>query len=332
MATAHLGALRKDPRVHLVALASRTPERARQMADVYGMVVAEDWRELLRMELDAIYVLTPDHLHRDMALAVLEAGIHLFLEKSLERNLHAAHEILCAGQAARARGVQTLVAYPLRFDPHYRKLHELVTAPEAGKPLYGSSVRTHFLAESSRIYDKYRGETYSPPDWYFSRACSGGPIYSHGSHDYDLMRWFLRGEVASVFAVGRQGLVKKGDIYDAFSTTLEFDNGAVASVSTPWVTRVEFDLVTAATENITAMNQNNHLRWCRDEGAEEQLGLSFDLWKEVNGHFIDLLEGRTMPWVTLEDAFAAVVIATAALRSAEEGRKIMTAEIKAGIS
>src|SRR5690606_7234350 len=128
MARAHLAALAQDERAELVALSSRTAATAQKLADAFGMSYHRDWRELLTLGLDALYVLTPDYLHREMAVAALENGLHLFLEKSLEYDLEAGREIVRAGEAAAAGGVRALMAYPLRFDPHYRKMHALLHA------------------------------------------------------------------------------------------------------------------------------------------------------------------------------------------------------------
>jgi hypothetical protein len=60
MARAHLGALQNDSRAELVALASRTRANAELVCEQFGMQYEEDWQQLLNMNLDAIYVLTPD--------------------------------------------------------------------------------------------------------------------------------------------------------------------------------------------------------------------------------------------------------------------------------
>lgn len=328
MARAHLAALALDERVELVALSSRTAETAQPLANTFGMSYHHDWRELLNLDLNALSVLTPDYLHRDMAIAALENGLHLFLEKSLERDLNAGREIVRAGEAAAQNGVQTLMAYPLRFDPHYRKMHELLQAPGAGRGVYAASLRAHFLTTGTQMYDKYRDEYYNPPAWYFKEE-NYGPIYSHASHDYDYMRWFMNSEVVRVSAVARRALLPEGSAPDAFVTTLEFTNGAIAGVSTPWVTRVEYDLITVAAEKLTVMNRNNELFW-RGDGDEQSAKYESDLWQEINRHFVDVARGEATPLCTLQDGLAAATVATAAVRSAREQRPVEIGEIAEG--
>jgi predicted dehydrogenase len=326
MARAHLGALYNDPRAELVALSSRTRANAEGLCESFGLDFVEDWQQLLNMNLDAIYVLTPDGFHRDYAVAVLENNIHLFLEKSLELDLSKAREIVAAGKAAAAKGVKTLMGYPLRFDPHFQLMKKVLSDSSAGKVLYGSSIRTHFLTNDMEMYDKYRDENYSPPAWYFEEK-NFGPIYSHGSHDYDYMRWFADSEVKSVYAVARRCLLPEGSAPDAFFTTLEFENGAIANVSTPWITRVEYDMITIAAENVTVQNQNNKVLW-QDATMEAAEEFEYDLWANINGHFLDVVEDKAEPLCTLEDGFAAVTIATAAVQSSKSGAPVKIVDVK----
>jgi predicted dehydrogenase len=326
MARAHLAALKDDDRAELVALSSRTAATAGVLADAFGMEYHDDWKQLLNLDLDALYVLTPDFLHREMAVAALENGLHLFLEKSLELDLNAGREIVRAGEKAAQNGIQTLMAYPLRFDPHYQKMHELLSSEGAGRGLYASSLRAHFLTTGTQMYDKYRDENYDPPEWYF-KAENFGPMYSHASHDYDYMRWFLNDEVSRVYTVARRGLLPEGSANDAFVTTLEFGGGAIATVSTPWITRVEYDLITVASEKLTVMNRNNNVVWKSEDNEEHSEKYEFDLWQSINSHFLDVARGQAQPACTLQDGLAAATTATAVVRSAREERPVEISEI-----
>jgi len=176
------------------------------------------------------------------------------------------------------------------------------------------------------MYDKYRDETYNPPAWYFEEK-NFGPIYSHGSHDYDYMRWFADSEVTSVYAVARRCLLPEGSAPDAFFTTLEFANGAIANVSTPWITRVEYDMITIAAENVTVQNQNNKVLW-QDAKLQAEEQFEYDLWANINGHFLDVVEDKAAPLCTLEDGLAAATIATAAVQSTKSGAPVKIVDVK----
>nr|WP_235550568.1 Gfo/Idh/MocA family oxidoreductase [Paenibacillus sp. Soil750] len=92
-------------------------------------------------------------------------------------------------------------------------------------------MRTHFLDPNQRVYDKYRDHYYDTPSWYFDDETAKGPIFSHGSHDYDLLMWMC-GEIESVFAYGGTYLLPPGSVADAFTVSLRFANGGIGQVST----------------------------------------------------------------------------------------------------
>lgn len=90
----------------------------------YGVgVLAADYRELLaRPEIEAVLLLTSG-CHREAALATLEAGKHLFVEKPLAFSLEETEEVARAARKSRA---QIMVGYHKRFDPAYRRAREAV--------------------------------------------------------------------------------------------------------------------------------------------------------------------------------------------------------------
>src|SRR5699024_7636133 len=117
---------------------------------------------------------------------------HLFLEKAIATSLEDAATIVAAGR--QRPDLTAMVAYPLRFAPVYQAMQREVGHHDAGQPIQAWSMRTHFLDPNQRVYDKYRDHYYQTPSWYFDAENAKGPIYSHGSHDYDLLGWMC-GEV-----------------------------------------------------------------------------------------------------------------------------------------
>ena len=97
----HLPALKSDDRVDLVALCGRNHGRTQQVADKHGIASTySDYRDMIaKAGLDAIVIASPDDLHYEMAMAALDAGLHLLCEKPLALNecaLAFLHEISCA--------------------------------------------------------------------------------------------------------------------------------------------------------------------------------------------------------------------------------------------
>ena len=320
MGSLHARTLHTLPGVKVAAVHNRTREKAESLAAEVGATVYDSYDALLEQDLDAVWVATPDHLHVDASKKVLESGKHLFLEKALATSVADGAEIVAAGAAHPE--LKSMVAYPLRFSPAFRAMKETVSRGDAGKPIQAWSMRTHVLDPNQRVYDKYRDHYYDTPSWYFDDVTAKGPIFSHGSHDYDLLTWMC-GEVESVFAYGGTYLLPPGSVADAFTVSLRFANGGIGQVSTPWVTRVEYDITGVATENLTVVNNNGQLLVKDDNGPERKTSFADnDMWVRLNGHFIDCVRNDKQPLISLEDGLRVIAVSEAAYRSLKERREV----------
>ena len=99
MGRLHARTLAGLPGVEVTALQNRTFETAEKLAEEVGGRVFRDVAELLNSDVDAVWVCTPDFAHVEPALAVLEAGKHLFLEKTLATTLEDGRTILRAAES-----------------------------------------------------------------------------------------------------------------------------------------------------------------------------------------------------------------------------------------
>ena len=99
------------PKSELVAVCDLNGERAREIADRYGVQhVYTDYRELLaRDDIAAVSIATPDFAHRDIAVAAARAGKHILVEKPLATTVEDAEAILAAVDEA---GVKLMVDFP----------------------------------------------------------------------------------------------------------------------------------------------------------------------------------------------------------------------------
>lgn len=195
------------------------PERAAQVAGLSDALVFSDWRQMLdSAALDALWICTPPLTHAAPAVAALDAGLPLYLEKPVARTLGDAAEIVAA--AARGTTVCT-VGYQWRAVEVLGELHRALAGQTVGC-LVGQSV----------------GGTESRP-WFLDRAAGGGNLLERGSHHIDLAR-VLAGEVAAVQAAGSTVRLAPrlagaaGDIDDAVSVLLHFTSGAVGTIVIAW--------------------------------------------------------------------------------------------------
>jgi predicted dehydrogenase len=187
IATAHLDAYAAHPEVELVAIADMNLERARAVADRCGARRAYgDPQELLAdPEIDGVSVCTWNNSHATWAIAALEAGKHVLVEKPLARTLEEALEIQRAADAS-DRVLQ--VGFVRRHAPNCQVLKSFIDAGELGEIYY---------AKASCI--RRAG---NPGGWFADKEISGGgPLLDIGIHVLDLC-WYLMGSPAAVTVSG----------------------------------------------------------------------------------------------------------------------------------
>ena len=193
-------------------------DRAAHVADsAGGAMVFSDWREMLdQAGLDALWICTPPRMHADPAVAALEAGLPLYLEKPIARSLDDASRIVAA-----ARGAVAAVAY------QWRAVDVLADLKAA---LEGQTIGC-LLAQNV-------GGTQSRP-WFLNQAEGGGNVLERGSHHIDLAR-VLAGEVVAVQAaqssvrLAPRSSDNAGDIADAVTILLHFAGGGIGTVVVAW--------------------------------------------------------------------------------------------------
>ncbi len=115
----------------VVAIASRTPERARLEAGALGIARSHgSYEDLLAdPEVDAVYLSLPNFLHREWVLAAVAAGKHVLCEKPMAITASDAQQMV---DAARAAGVLLAEAFMYEHHPRYDRLHEIVRDGEIG--------------------------------------------------------------------------------------------------------------------------------------------------------------------------------------------------------
>ena len=107
------------PGVRQQVLVGRDADAVAAAAGQYGWTEsATDWREVLdRDDIDIVDMCVPGHLHAEIAIAALEAGKHVIVEKPLANTMAEAEEMVATAKAARERGVHSMVGFNYRRVP-----------------------------------------------------------------------------------------------------------------------------------------------------------------------------------------------------------------------
>jgi len=177
----HLPGLASRADVEVSGLCGRDAARLAAVAARHHVPeIYTDHRALLsRGRLDAVVISTPNHLHREQALAAVEAGVHVICEKPLALNLAQAREM--ADRAREAR-VRTLVFFTHRTVAACEHARQLLRQGVLGRPL---QVNASYLTNSHLRPGKQ-------PGWRMQRALAGtGVLGDIGSHLVDLLRFWL---------------------------------------------------------------------------------------------------------------------------------------------
>jgi predicted dehydrogenase len=200
---------RDHPHATLVAVCDVDEGLARRRAAEWG--VPKTYTDLDRLladpEIDAVDLITPHHLHATHAIAALEAGKHVSLQKPPTRTLA---ELDAVGAAAVRSGRTVRVFENFMHYPPHRRARALVDEGAIGVPL---SVRLKTAA--GRLDAGWPVEARSQAWRVDAGLCGGGPTtFDHGYHCYTMARHFMPVDVARVHAFVHWTEVGPGAWYD----------------------------------------------------------------------------------------------------------------------
>ncbi len=234
---AYLPALRTIEDVEIVAVSSARLESAQSAAEAFGAPHAyDDWREMLdKHDLDFVAIATPTVYHAPMTLAALDAGAHVLCEKPTAMNSDEARQML---ERAEALNRVHAIGHELRFNPNRRKIRQLIADGAIG------DVRHVNIVNISSTWGDPASR--SAGDWWSLAEMGGGRLGANGSHQIDLLRYWLGdiGAISGQVATMVPNRVDKttGEPWtatadDEVSFTLEMQNGALVTVFLSGVAR-----------------------------------------------------------------------------------------------
>jgi predicted dehydrogenase len=141
-------------------------------------------------ELDGAVIASPNHLHADHAVPLLERGLPLAIEKPLATTPADCRRIL---DAERANGGRTLLGFVLRSTPIYSKIHEMLSTGVIGKVLSIQADELPGLSVSS-IMNRSMWRRYA--------RTSGGAMLEKCCHDMDILNWMMNSRPVSLDSFG----------------------------------------------------------------------------------------------------------------------------------
>jgi predicted dehydrogenase len=174
----------------VVACCDIDPDVAPLAREWYGddVFFTRDYHELLSEDIDAVFVATPDYLHEEHAVATLEAGKALYLEKPMAITIPGCDRILAT---AVQTGTKLYVGHNMRHMQFVLKMKELIDSGAIGE--VKAAWCRHFVSHGGDWYFK---------DWHAERRYSTGLLLQKAAHDIDVIHWLCGSFSALVNALG----------------------------------------------------------------------------------------------------------------------------------
>ena len=234
----HRIAARIDDRYTLVAAApSSDAERARRSGAALGLApdrVYADFNEMARAEstrpdgAEVVAIVTPNHLHHDVAMACLDAGLHVVCDKPLTRTLAEAQALL---ERTRASGRIFAVTYTYSGYPMVRQAREMVAAGELGDiRVVHAEYLQDWLATPLESSGHKQAAWRTDPRFSGEAGCLG----DIGTHAFHLSR-FISGLEVTELSAELNTFVPGRRVDDDARVRLRFANGARGHV---WASQV----------------------------------------------------------------------------------------------
>ena len=300
VAARHVRVLLAMDAVEVAGVADPALERARELAAGAGAAAYPNHMELLAAErLDAVYICVPPFAHGAPELAVIDAGLPMFVEKPVAIDQETADRI--AARLAE-RPLLTCTGYHWRWLDIFDRAAGLL----ADRPAR--------LVQCSWL-DKV-----PPPQWWLRRSGSGGQTIEQTTHVLDTAR-ALAGDVTEVHAYAEAAL-PAADVHDVSVATLRFASGAVGTVaSTCLLPRLHRAGVHIVADSLSLELTETEL--IVENGRREAWTAEADARPRPDRDFIAAVRGGEnrirVPW---PEAYRTHLVACAITRSADEGRPV----------
>lgn len=310
-------AINAQPDSRVVAVMSRSAERARQYADDNGIPRSHTSVDALvnDPEVDVVYISTTNERHKAETLAAARADKHVLCEKPLALNLADALEMVAA---CREAGVVMGTNHHLRNAVTHRTLRRLVAEGAVGRVL------------AVRLFNAF----YLPPilqTWRLNAPEAGGGIILDVTvHDTDTLRFVLDDEVETVTAISaRQGLAE-APLEDAVMGVMQFRSGVIAQFHDAFTIKhtgngcqVHGTEGSLHVENVMSQQAVGRVYLRQHDQVEEiDPGPHEDLYTHAVRLFNRAVHGDGRPAATGEDGVRSLAVALAVLESTRTGRHV----------
>lgn len=274
---------------------------------------------------ELVSIATMSGLHAEIALACIDRGIHVIIEKPMAMSMEDADEIIRRSEEKR---VKVSVCHQNRFNLAVQEMRRAVEEGRFGRLSHGS---VHVRWNRNRDY-------YTQASWRGTWEQDGGTLMNQCIHGIDLLRWMMGDKVKEVYGVTRRQLHDYLEVEDVGMAIVKFENGAIGTIE--------------GTTNVYPSNLEETLYLFGESGTIKLGGEStntidvWDFWDETNldeknkgmqeetsniygnGHIrlfqdvIDAIENDRKPYIDAVAGRNALEIVLAIYKSQKEGKPV----------
>lgn len=288
----HVRVLKQLDNIEALSICDLNTETARLVAKKYQVKWYTDFEEMIKREkLDAVTICTPTSTHSNIAVKVIELGVHVFIEKPMTSTIE---EAIMVVDKANEAGVKIMVGFIERFNPAVQISKKLIRQGKIGKLILSSAKRVS--AYPIRIVDV-------------------GVIKDYGIHEIDVARYLYEKEPSTIFTVAGR-LIHR--LEDHANILMLYNSGESAFIETNWLTPKKIRKLTlTGTNGIIDLDyitqeiiiQDSNDRYIFEHEWEEPLS------NELK-QFINSIINNFDPTPSGKDALMTHILAEVALQSA----------------
>lgn len=318
--TVHAKAINAHRGSVLSAVADVIPENADKLAALYGAASRGVDQIIADPDIDAVLIATSTDTHSELIEAATSAGKAVLCEKPVDLSLERARACL---KATSGNGKPVMIGFNRRFDPSFAALKAAADAGEIGK--------RELLSITS--FDP------APPPVSYVKV-SGGLFRDMMIHDFDMANFIMGDLPESIKAIGSAivdpEIGDAGDV-DTAVATLRYADGRIAVIKNSRRAAYGYDqrVELLGSEGLLQVQNvpENSLVKATNAGVNNAKPTYFFLERYMPAYeaeweaFVEAVNSKTTPSVTLEDGVAALAMAEAATRSAQTGESVRLADV-----
>lgn len=320
----HIRAFQHNPRTCVTGLCARSADKARAKAAEMGLrcEIYTDFEKMLQNpNIQIISIATLPNCHREFAVAAVQAGKHILLEKAMATTLEDCRVI--RDEVAKA-GVKSVVSFVLRWNPLFEIIKTQLAAGSLGDVFFGEVDYFHGI-----------GPWYPQYAWNVKKEVGVSSLFSAGCHAMDALRWFMSGDIVEVCQYSTFG--RGADFHDyeynpTSCTMIKFADGRIGKVAScieciqPYV----FNINLVGTQGSIKNNQlysrrqfPGQTKWAEIPTILPDSGdVAHHPFTHEAAHLVDCILQNRESHANVADAYVTHEICLAADLSAQEGRPV----------